>query len=208
MVSPPGATSVRSGAGFLIKNRWARKYIVTGAFLSSVTLLASFFSLYAASTDVMDGDDVDFVLLFVNSGLIFGIIFWYSVNSFFGGRGMLLAGAAIGMLATFACLVSQASDWWPRLGFLGAIMVMSALAAQAVPPGLQSWLAREVSASEPSTITAVQAFFSANIAVMGFAFSSIAQSGEYLWPVLVVLFVNLMALLTVSIYGHSRRQEK
>ncbi|MCD2158277.1 MFS transporter [Rhodococcus cerastii] len=188
----------------IFRETWAKHYIIASAALASVILATNFFSIYAASNDKVDGDSLDLILLFANLGLFLGVPLWFWVFSALGGRRMILYSTALVVGAGLICLFTQVSNSWPTLSALGVIIFMSTLGGQAVNPGLQHWATSSVSKVDAEILSTLQGFSGANLAVTGFILSTLGQTGGHIWPMAILLSVNIFALAYIKVYGYRK----
>lgn len=136
LASGPGRTldSLRNGHSYLCTNRWTQRFLATQLVFMSVTLSPMFYAIYAAELGAGFGDMDDF-LVFFGIGLLAGIPLWRLVRTRLGVRGMYACSAGISVAAAIICIVSQRWHLLPGLWALGPVLLLSALANQAVWPG-------------------------------------------------------------------------
>ena len=143
VANPRGRVGERTGAharlvaqrdSYLCTNRWTQRFLATQLVFMSVTLSPMFYAIYAAELGAGFGDMDDF-LVFFGIGLLAGIPLWRLVRTRLGVRGMYACSAGISVAAAIICIVSQRWHLLPGLWALGPVLLLSALANQAVWPG-------------------------------------------------------------------------
>ena len=138
LASGPGRmlASLRAGHSYLRSNRWMKRFLATQLIFVAVTLSPMFYVIYAAESLGTGTGDMDDFLVFFGIGLLAGIPLWKLVRARLGVRGMYAYSAGISLAAVVFCIVSQRGHLVPGLWALGPVILLSALANQAVWPAL------------------------------------------------------------------------
>ena len=183
-----------NGHSYLRTNRWMQHFLATQLVFMSVTLSPMFYAIYAAeSLGAGDGDMDDF-LVFFGIGLLVGIPLWRLVRTRLGARGMYACSAGISVAAAITCIVSQQWHVLPGLWTLGPVLLLSALANQAVWPAAYDWVFGHVSAEEAVVVISYgQIVISLGVIFVAFAFSMAAEYGPDIWPLGLLLALTGVA---------------
>jgi MFS family permease len=153
-----------------------------------------FYAIYAAESLGTGTGDMDEFLVFIGVGLLAGIPLWRSVRTRLGVRGMYSCSAGISVAAAVICIVSQRWHLLPGIWTLGAALLLSALANQAVWPAAYDWVFSHASEDQAVVVISYgQIIVSLGVIVAAFAFSVAAEYGPDVWPPAL-----LLALVTVA----------
>lgn len=201
LASGPGRTldTLRNGHSHLCTNRWMQRFLATQLVFMSVTLSPMFYAIYAAASLGRGFGDMDDFLVFFGIGLLAGIPLWRLVRTRLGVRGMYAYSAGISVAAAIICIVSQ--HWHLLLGLwsLGPVLLLSALANQAVWPAAYDWVFGNASAEQAVVVISYsQIVVSLGVIFAGFAFSVAAEHGPDGWPLGLLLALTAVACLAAT----------
>jgi MFS family permease len=192
--------TVRNGHRYLRTNPWLQRFLVTQVLFMSVTYSPMFYAIYAGeSTGVGDGDMGDFIV-FLGIGLLLGIPLWTAVRTRLGARGMYACSAAISVVAATFCIVSQNAHLLPVLWTLGFVLLLSAIASQAILPASYDWVFSHASAQEVVVVISYSQILSGLVAIfVSFAFSVAAGHGPHIWPLALLLALTVVAGMAATL---------
>jgi len=191
--------SLRDGHSYLRSNRWMKPFLATQLVFLSVTLSPMFYVIYAAESLGTGIGDMDDFLVFFGIGLLAGIPLWRLVRTRLGLRGMYACSAAISLAAVIFCIVSQRWHLLPGLWALGPVLLLSALANQAVWPAAYDWIFGEATGEDAVVVISyTRIVVSAGVIVAGFAFSVAAEYGPDVWPLGLLLALTAFACLAIA----------
>jgi Na+/melibiose symporter-like transporter len=126
--------TLRNGHSYLRANPWMQRFPTTQLVFMLVTLVPMFYAIYAAESLGAGEGDMDDFLVFFGIGLLAAIPLWRLVRTRLGTRGMYACSAGISMAAAIICIVSQNWHLLPGMWTLGPVLLLSAIANQAVWP--------------------------------------------------------------------------
>jgi len=196
LASGPGRIldSLRDGHSYLRTNRWMKRFLATQLVFVAVTLSPMFYVIYAAESLGTGIGDMDDFLVFFGIGLLAGIPLWRLVRTRLGVRGMYACSAAISLAAVIFCIVSQRWHLVPGLWALGPVLMLSALANQAVWPAAYDWIFGQASDEEAVVVISyTRTVVSVGVIFAGFALSVAAESGPDVWPLGLLLALTALA---------------
>jgi Na+/melibiose symporter-like transporter len=206
LASGPGRMldTLRDGHTYLRTNRWMQRFLATQLVFMSVTLSPMFYAIYAAESLGAGSGDMDDFLVFFGLGLLAGIPLWRLVRTRLGVRGMYACSAGISVVAATVCIVSQRSHVLPGLWALGPVLLLSALANQAVWPAAYDWVFSNASDEQAvAVISYSQIVVSLGVIFAGFAFSVAAEYGPDVWPLVLLLALTALACLAAARVPHT-----
>ena len=201
LANGPGRTldTLRNGHYYLCTNRWMQRFLVTQLVFMSVTLSPMFYAIYAAESLGAGVGDMDDFLVFVGIGLLAGIPLWRLVRTRLGVRGMYACSAGIGVAAAIICIVSQRWHLLPGLWAMGPVLLLSALANQAVWPAAYDWVFGHASDEQAVVVISYsQIVVSLGVIFAGFALSVAAEYGPDVWPLGLLLALTALACLAAT----------
>jgi hypothetical protein len=201
LANGPGRTldTLRNGHSYLCTNRWMQRFLVTQLVFMSVTLSPMFYAIYAAESLGAGVGDMDDFLVFVGIGLLAGIPLWRLVRTRLGVRGMYACSAGIGVAAAIICIVSQRWHLLPGLWALGPVLLLSAVANQAVWPAAYDWVFGHASDEQAVVVISYsQIVVSLGVIFAGFALSVAAEYGPDVWPLGLLLALTALACLAAT----------
>lgn len=126
--------TVREGRSYLRTHPWMQRFLTTQLLFMVVTLSPMFYVIYAAESLGAGHGDMDDFLIFIGIGLLGGIPVWGLVRSRWGVRGMYAGSGLISVAAAVIGIVSQHWQLLPGSWAFGPVLLLSALANQAVWP--------------------------------------------------------------------------
>ena len=171
--------TLRDGHSYLRSNRWMKSFLAIQLVFLAVTLSPMFYVIYAAESLGTGVGDLDDFLVFFGVGLLVGIPLWRLVRTRLGVRGMYAWSAGISLAAVVFCIVSQHWHLVPGLWALGPVLLLSALANQAVWPAAYDWIFGRASAEDAAVVISYTRIV-VSVGVIFAAFAS--QRGGRVWP--------------------------
>jgi MFS family permease len=166
-----------------------------------------FYGIYAAESLGPDNGDLDIILIFAGFGLLAGIPIWTCVRKFFGVRGMYICGASISAIAAALCISSQMFRVLPALWTFGLAMLLALVANQAIYPASQEWILRRTPANLRVVILSYsQIVFNVGLLVPAFALGLIAGQGPAIWPLALMLSLNVTAIVAAAQVPRAKRR--
>jgi len=201
LASGPGRMldSLREGHSYLRTNRWMRGFLATQFVFLAVTLSPMFYVIYAAELMGTGIGDMDDFLVFFGIGLLAGIPLWRLVRKRLDVRGMYACSAGISLVAVIFCIVSQRGHLLPGLWALGPVLMLSALANQAVWPAAYDWIFGQAHGEEAVVVISYSRIVvSGGVIVAGFALSVAAEYGPDVWPLGLLLALTALACLAAT----------
>jgi Na+/melibiose symporter-like transporter len=191
--------SLRDGHSYLRSNRWMKRFLATQLIFLAVTLSPMFYVIYAAESLGTGVGDMDDFLVFFGIGLLAGIPLWRLVRERLGVRGMYACSAGISLAAVIFCIVSQRWHLLPGLWALGPVLMLSALANQAVWPAAYDWIFGQATAEDAAVVISyTRIVVSVGVIFAAFAFSVAAEYGPEVWPLSLLLALTALACLAAT----------
>jgi MFS family permease len=183
-------STYRSGLSIARSQTWFRQYAITHLLFVPVVLGTTFHSLRAA-----DGDVSLHVLVVVSSvGLVAGSALWRPVFRRHGVRGMLCGSALLSSLATVGSMVGEIVAGTANVWLQTAIILLATMAGQAVFAAAITWISTFADEHHRATLIAFAAAMVAlTTATVGAVMGMVAQIQTPVWPVAVVLVLNVAA---------------
>lgn len=162
--------SLRNGHHYLRTHRWMQRFLATQLAFIPVVLSPMFYAIYAAESLGTGVGDMDDFLVFFGIGLLAGIPLWRLARTRLGVRGMYAGSAGVGVAAGILCIVSQRWHPLPGVWGFGPVLLLSALAGQAVWTAAYDWVFGHASPEHAVVvITYSKIMFSLGVIVAGFA---------------------------------------
>jgi MFS family permease len=197
-----------AGARLLRSAGWLRRYLVTQVAFTTITLGSVFYGIYSSESLGPDNGALDTILTFVGLGLLAGIWIWSHVRKRFDVRGMLVCSALIGMSAAVLTLVLIAFRPIPLVWTFGLAMMLTAIASQAVFPASHVWLEREVTDDERVVVLSFTQIVVSVVSIgIALVFGLIARHGLEVWPIAIMLALNVIAAMAAAGARVSQREE-
>ena len=191
--------AVRNGRDYVGTHRWMRRFLITQLIFISVTLSPMFYAIYAAESLGAGFGHIDDFLVFVGVGLLAGIPLWRLVRTRLGARGMYACSAGISVAAAVVCMVSQRWQLLPGLWAFGPVLLLSALANQAVGPAAYDWIFSHAGAEHAAVVISYSHIVvSLGVIVAGVAFSVAAERGPDAWPLGLLVVLGVLAFLAAT----------
>lgn len=185
----------REGIAVVRADRWFRRYAVTSLLFVPISLGATFYSLHASAQHADKAGSLHVLVVFASIGLILGSFLWRWVyRRSFGVRGMLLLSALIGSAAAAICIAAQAFHGWSQVWVHGIVFLLATVANQAILAAGISWVNVYAAERERATLIGFTATLVAvETALLGAGLGVIAQKSSAIWPVTILLVLNLIA---------------
>lgn len=186
-------------------NGWYRRYLLVQVLFGSVVLGSSFHSIRVAAVPGDQPDEVVAVVLFVCVGLLGGIALWNRVRERFGLVGLFVGSALVSIAAAVLSIAFDLAGAWPNVVAIGLVIALVSIANQSVFTAGQLWIARD---AEPGLRTSLISFgqlvINAGLVGMGLALGLIAQDHDAVWPVMIVLLLNLTAAYSATRFAPAK----
>lgn len=145
------------------------------------------------------------VVLFVCVGLLGGIALWNRVRERFGLVGLFVGSALVSIAAAVLSIAFDLAGAWPNVVAIGLVIALVSIANQSVFTAGQLWIARD---AEPGLRTSLISFgqlvINAGLVGMGLALGLIAQDHDAVWPVMIVLLLNLTAAYSATRFAPAK----
>lgn len=161
-----------------------------------ISLGATFYSLHTAEDHADDAGTLHILVIATSAGLIVGAVLWSFVHrSRFAARGMLVASVLVSSSAAVLCIVGEAIDAWSEPWMHGVVILMATVANQAILTAATTWINIFAAEHQRATLMGFSAVLVAiATAALGAVLGGIAQGSSAIWPVVIVLLLNLAAL--------------
>ena len=119
---------------------------------------------------------------------------WRIVYRRHGARGMLLGSAMLASSAAVTCIIAEACGAWSRVWVHGVVFLLATVANQAIFTAAVAWINVFAAAEHRATLIAFGSLLVAvESIVLGAVLGALAQSASAIWPIAVVLVLNLIA---------------
>ncbi len=196
--------TLRTGAQAAQRYPWLRAYLVRQILFLSVTLGTTFFSIRVAALHGSVPGSLAVIIAVTSLALVVGAVLWERVLTRAGFRGMLVGGTICSGLAAAGAVTVE------RLGLVGSpfvhalFILLATLAADAITVAKSAFL---VEHARPEELPEVSAFTQLTIgvasAVLAVAIASLAQVHGTVWPPMILLALNIVAVTAAwrSHYG-------
>lgn len=185
---------LRVGWEALRTSSWYRRYLLVQALFGSVVLGSSFYSVRIAATPGNEHDNVVAVVLFVCVGLLGGIALWNRTRERFGLIGLFVGSAFVSVAAAVIAIAFQMAGAWPNIVAIGLVLALASIANQSVFTAGQLWIAHDADpALRVPLIAFGQLVISAGLIGLSSVLGLLAEFHDALWPVVLVMVLNLTA---------------
>lgn len=173
---------------------WYRRYLLVQLLFGSVVLGSLFYSIRVAATPGDEHDNVVAVVLFVCVGLLGGIAVWHRTRKRFGLIGLFVGSAFVSVAAAVVAIAFQLAGSWPNIIAISLVIALASIANQSVFTAGQLWIAHDADPElRISLIAFGQLVISAGLIGLSSVLGLMAQYHDALWPVVLVLLLNLTA---------------
>jgi MFS family permease len=193
-IAPSLRDLVRIGWATVRAERWYRDYLFVQVLFGSVLLGSSFYSVRVAAIPGDTNDQVILVVTFVCVGLLAGIPFWNRIREKFGLIGLCVGSALVSVAAAVLSGAFVITGTWPNIVEISVIIVLASVANQSTFAAGQLWISHY---ADPRLrvflISFGQLVISAGLIALSSLLGIIEQGTEALWPVAVILLLNLAA---------------
>jgi predicted MFS family arabinose efflux permease len=175
-------------------DRWYRHYLIVQMLFGSVVFGSSFYSIRVAAIGGYDHDDVVIFVIVVCVGLLVGIPLWSRVRTRFGLIGLFVGGAMLSVAAAALAIAFQVANVWPNVVVISATLALTSVANQSVFAAGQLWISHFAGPRlRVVLISFGQVVISAGLIMLSLPLGVVAGRTEALWPVTVVLLLNVIA---------------
>jgi hypothetical protein len=187
----------RDGIAVARTQRWFRGYAATQLMFVPIGLGATFYSLHAAQQHGNKPGSLHVLVISAGLGLIIGSFLWRRVHrSRLGVRGMLLISALVGCTAAAICISAQSLHDWSGVWVHGIVILLATVANQAILAASISWINIHAVDQHRATLIGLTAVLVASeTSVLGAVLGGIAERATAIWPVAILLLLNLTAVL-------------
>jgi MFS family permease len=178
-------------------DRWFRRYVATQLLFVPIGLGATFYSLHAAQQHGHQPGSLHILVIATSVGLMIGAFLWRIVyRSRFGVRAMLLISALLGCTAACICISTEVLDAWSHVWVHGIVILLATLANQAIFTAAISWVNLYAADHDRATLLGFGAVLVAvETSLLGAVLGTIAQQATAIWPVVILLLLNLIAVV-------------
>jgi hypothetical protein len=189
----------RDGLDVARTHHWFRRYIATQLTFVPIGLGSTFYTLHAAQQHGNVPGSLHVLVIAASVGLIVGAFLWRIVyRSRFGVRGMLVS-ALLGSSAAGICISAEAFDVWSQVWVHGVVIFLATVANQAILTAAISWVNVYAAEHHRATLLAFGAVLVAvETSLLGAILGAIAQNTSAVWPVTIVLLLNLVAAVVAA----------
>jgi MFS family permease len=176
-------------------DRWFRRYAVTSLLFVPISLGTTFYSLHASAQLGHKAGSLHVLIVFASIGLVLGSFLWRRVyRTRFGVRGMLILSALIGTAAAVICIATEVVDASSQVWMHGIVFLLATMANQAILAAGISWVNTYAAEHQRATLFGFAAVLVAvESSLLGAGLGAIAQMSSVLWPVAILLVLNLVA---------------
>jgi hypothetical protein len=185
----------RDGLAVARNDHWFRRYVATQLTFVPIGLGTTFYSLHAAQQHANKPGSLHILVIATSVGLILGAFLWRIVyRSRFGVRGMLLISALLGCAAAVICILAEVYDTWSQAWVHGIVILFATVANQAILTAAISWINIYAADHHRATLIGFGAVLVAvETSLLGAVLGGIAQKSSAIWPVAILLLLNLLA---------------
>ncbi|BBY82249.1 MFS transporter [Mycolicibacterium pulveris] len=185
----------RDGLAIARSHDWFRRYVVVQLLFVPIALGSTFYSLHTAEDHADEAGTLHILVIATSAGLIVGAPLWGFVHrTRFAARGMLVASAGVSSCAAVLCIVGEAIDAWSEPWMHGIVILLATVANQAILTAATTWINIFAAEHQRATLMGFSAVFVAvATAAFGAVLGGIAQGSSAIWPVVIVLLLNLVA---------------
>lgn len=190
----------RDGLVVARTHKWFRRYVATQLIFVPIGLGSTFYSLHAAEQHGNKPGSLHVLVIATSVGLIVGAFLWRIVyRSGFGARGMLIGSALLGSAAAGICISAEAVDAWSHAWVHGIVILLATVANQAILTAAISWVNLYAADHHRATLLGFCAVLVAvETSLLGAILGAIAQNTSAVWPVAIVLLLNLVAVVVAA----------
>ena len=193
------ATSYRDGWKVARSQPWFQQNLITQVLFVPISLSATFYTLHSQQAFGDAPGNLHALVVFGGLGIIVGAPFWRYVFKAAGVRGMLVTSAVISFCTALICIVAEVFDEWSLDWVHGFVIMLSMVAAQAIFSASISWISAFAPAHERATLIAFGTLLVAIQAILlGGILGAIAHNSSAIWPVVVILLMNLCAAVVAT----------
>jgi MFS family permease len=188
-------TTLRRGAQAARRYPWLREYLTQQILFLSVTLGTTFFSIRVAALHGSVPGSLAVIIAVTSLALVVGAVLWERVLTSRGFRGMLIGGTMCSALAAAGAVTVE------RLGLIGSpfvhalFILLATLANDAVSVAKSAFLVEHARPEELSELSAfTQLTIGVASAILAVAIAALAQVHGTVWPPMILLGLNLLAV--------------
>jgi hypothetical protein len=188
------------GRGVQLTRRtpWLRRYLLVQTLFLTVALGSAFYSAHGATTHGSVGGSLHLIVAVSSVGLLVFAVAWVPLRPHIGLRGMYWLAGGLAFLSASLCVVVDALALTSVAWVYGVILAASAISALAVTTAKQVWLLRDdIGPDRLEIISFTQLVVGLAAAVLGAALATLAHVQGAIWPVYVMLGLDLLAMTMI-----------
>jgi hypothetical protein len=193
---PSLAATVRAGVAATRRYPWLRGYLVHQVMFLSVSLATTFYSIRVAALHGSVPGSLAVIIAVTSTALVAGALLWKGVLTRRGYRGMLVGGTLCGAAAAGGAVLVEGLSLVGSPVVHAVLMLLATLAADAVSVSKSAYL---VAHAPPDELPQLSAFSQLTIglssAVLAAALATVAQLHGTVWPVGILLVLNIVAVV-------------
>ncbi len=204
----PAATSARPGHARLVdtlargfaltrSTRWLRRYLVVQTLFLSVSLGSAFFSAHGATLHGSVGGSLHLIVAVSSVGLLVFAVVWIPLRPHITLRGMYWLAGGLAFTAAALCVVADAFHLTAAVWLYGIVLALAAVSALAVSTAKQVWLLRRAGEDRLLIISFSQVVIGIASAIIAAGLAALAHIQGAIWPVYVVLALDLLAMTMI-----------
>jgi MFS family permease len=188
----------RDGITVARTHGWYRGYLATQLLFVPIGLGATFYSLHAAHRHGNTAGSLHVLVIAAGIGMVIGAFLWRRVHrSRHGVRGMLVLSASVGCAAAAICITTQWLHEWSGVWAHGVVILLATVANQAILAASIAWINLHAADQDRATLIALTAGLVAiETTLLGAILGGIAQQVAAIWPVAILLSLNLLAVVS------------
>jgi len=190
----------RRGVHVVRSQPWFRGYLATQLLFVPITLGATFYVLHIPEQSGDTKGSLHALVICSSVGLLIGSCLWRAVYRAAGVRGMLVGSSLMAVTAAAVCIIGHASGMWSHVWVHGLIFLLAAAADQAVYASSISWVGRFAAEHDRAMLMGFGSAVTAlATSIVGVVLGGIAQNTSAIWPVIIVLGLNLIAVAAAKL---------
>jgi hypothetical protein len=203
--SAPRATASRMGLVDMLRrgltltrqNLWLRRYLLVQTLFLTVSLGSAFYSAHGATIHGATGGSLHLIVAVSSVGLLVFAVAWVPLRPHMGLRGLYWLAAALGLLSASLCILADVFRLASAPWIYGLILGAAAMSALAISTAKQVWLLRNARNDRVVIISFSQLVIGIASALIAAALAALAHVQGAIWPVYVVLLLDLVAMTMI-----------
>ena len=194
---------LRQGIELCVSVTWFRRFLVARGLMRSIELALPFYAVHAAINRHQNGACLHTFVIASSLGIIIGAPLWrlLSRNSL---SLVMAAGAAIAACGGFLALAIDFLELWQLPLLHAGVFLLVALASQGTKNASKVYLVDHAPEAErPYYIAIANTVAGALGVIMATFFGAIAHFQNVVWPIIVIVALNLLACLYATRLGNN-----